>query len=222
MATRLLRLLPVLKQAEEKLSASTAKEDKKYLAMLRGALITDEEVGILKEVLDILDPVVFFTNQVSREKTSTISQIYPSIFDMVNKPREPLTIDATALQASLVEQLQRRWPMDNIPHVALVSTLLNPAVASHNMFSRSGPGTLLDSAKEQVFTAFVRMAENSCLLRDNPRAEQYGLNVEDFHEDIRNNLDRYLSDVSRSKIECAEYFDRPEDWWAKRVLGSLS
>ncbi|KAG0344682.1 hypothetical protein BGZ54_005799, partial [Gamsiella multidivaricata] len=179
--------------------------------MLCGALITDEEVSTSKEVLDVLDPVVLFTNQISREKTSTISQIYPSIFDMINKPREPSTVDATALQASLVEQLQRRWPMDGIPHVALASTLLNPAAASHGMFSRSGPETLLDSAKEQVFATFVRMAGNSCLLRGDPRAEQYGLNAKDFHEDIRDDLDRYLSDVSRNKVEYAEYFNHPED-----------
>lgn len=141
MVERILHLLGPIQDAETELGCGDT--DMQNLgATLINKMLSPEEEAVAKDFLTVLKPAVEFTAQVSAENMSTISQVYPAIWDMIEgweaiKDPDPVTtIAGQALRRALVTEAKRRWTIHKLDDFCIIAMYLNPCTRDHSFASR--------------------------------------------------------------------------------------
>ncbi|KAG9319427.1 hypothetical protein KVV02_004554 [Mortierella alpina] len=125
-------------------------------------MLSQEEEAVAKDFLTVLQPAVEFTAQVGAEIMSTISQVYPAIWDMIQgwetvKDPDPITsIAGKELRGLLIPEAKRRWSIHKLDDFCIIAMYLNPCTRDHSFANREVTrgnltATLLEHGHELVY-----------------------------------------------------------------------
>lgn len=141
MVERILHLSDAIQEAETELGCGDT--DMQNLGTtLNSKMLSQEEEAVARDFLTVLKPAVEFTAQVSAENTSTISQVYPAIWDMIEgwetiKDPDPVTTNAgRELRRALITEAKRRWSIHKLDDFCIIAMYLNPCTRDHSFASR--------------------------------------------------------------------------------------
>jgi hypothetical protein len=205
MGVRLSQLQPAIRELEISKAA-----DKKFVELLQAKMLDDDEFATLRDVLQVLEPSYKFTLLVSTDRATTISKVYPELHDMSNGSKTPSNPTAEALQLVLINELEKRWPLINIPDLALMATYLDPTVVQHPIFSGifESDGdqiSIKDRAKALILETLISMPNDK--LATPPDTEH-------LSSKIGYELQGYFEEAT--EVPCELYRDKPHEWWKDR------
>ncbi|KAI1294073.1 hypothetical protein EDD11_008262 [Mortierella claussenii] len=163
MAARVLHVMDAITATFHRMQLGS-REEKAKAEALGHNLLCDEEIKVLREILNLLELVVNFTHWAGLLHSPTVSQVYLRVHEMLPAMETYDTVDARDLWRKLDSLIKDSWPLRDIPDVVLISLFLNPACASLSILddTKTVDGeTLLTKAKRLVRSALIDLKEQS-------------------------------------------------------------
>lgn len=90
--------------------------------------LSREEIDILEDIVQILGPIEFVTNEISGDSYPTSSLVIPVIHCMESKIKNciPLTVEGNLLKTNILSEIHQRFKDIESYQILAISTLLDP------------------------------------------------------------------------------------------------
>jgi len=245
MVERILHLSEAIQEAETELEGGDT-DMQNIGSTLSNKRLSQEEEAVARDFLTVLKPAVEFTAQVSAENMSTISQVYPTIWDMIqgwetiNDPDLVTTTAGKELRRLLITEAKRRWSIHKLDDFCIIAMYLNPCTRDHSFANRevtrgNVTATLLQHGHELVYRKICDMSNDGYIFprsSKKPRCSSEDESDNEMDHDglpvrspqakmeamVRKELERYEGHQVTTRRKSNTKGADPLDWWRTRHL----
>lgn len=193
--------------------------------------LSNEDIELAEDFIVVFRPAFEFTKLVSTQTRSTISQVYPLIYDQVwnlNGVPNPKLAAGEEAQKFLLEKMKSGFNLQDVPVAAVIATYLNPVSKSHQIFDEQITADrqkiyLWQHAHNLIMSA-TKDAYNHGKIKLEARVKDSSDDEDELEENVESTLAsaiiQELVEYRRYRpkdIKKEGYFDDPLLWWKRRI-----
>jgi len=222
MSARVHKLMPAIESSLDDLD-SGPRDLKEKAKELHEAILRDDEVDALGEMLTLLQPAADFTHWAGHAARPTLSQVYGRVYSLLPALESLTTPQAKALHRSLDSQIKESWPLTDIPDAILLAIYFNSVCASSDflLFTEVNGESLLNRAKLLVSNLIIetmrlRHEESQ---RTNPDPLINGsvdAVLKAGYQGTAYLAIRFYTVYCQSKDNMKKFLDCPQDFWLQQ------